>query len=183
MSSLILEINMSKLLLDDINTRILEELHQDGRKSSIEIAKAVGVSDATVRRRIDRLMASGIGKVQFAFDRMELGYNIEAIWSLRIDIDKVESAAKKLAQNSEVSYVGIVTGDFDLIVHAHFRTNDEVLAFIREKIGRTDGIAGIQTLYTMKVLKRSYSWMPIKDSLATMAPNGKERKKKKSVSP
>jgi Lrp/AsnC family transcriptional regulator for asnA, asnC and gidA len=172
---------MSRALLDAINQKILEELRQDGRRSSIEIAKAAGVSDATVRRRIAKLMNSGIGKIQFAFDRIELGYNIEVICSLRIDIDKIESAAMDLAQYSEISYVGIVTGDFDIILHAHFRTNDEVLAFIREKVARIEGIRGSQTLYTMKVVKRSYSWMPMEAPSVPTWPNGRRAREQRAT--
>jgi Lrp/AsnC family transcriptional regulator for asnA, asnC and gidA len=151
---------MGDIVLDDIDNKILNELRKDGRRSNIEIARSVGCTEGTVRRRLKRLLDSGVGKVVFAVNPPKLGYPVEVLISLSVDLDKVEAVANELALKEEVNYVGLITGDFDILVNAQLRDSDDVFNFIHHTLARIPGVKHTQTLYILKVIKRTYHWIP-----------------------
>ncbi len=112
-------------------------------------------------RRLKRLYDSGVAKIIVAVDRFKLGHHVDVLISLRVDMDKVESVAHELAKYSEISYVGLTTGEFDLLLHGHFTSNDDLLEFMEKRIGRLEGVRNSQILSVLKVIKRAYSWIPV----------------------
>jgi Lrp/AsnC family transcriptional regulator, regulator for asnA, asnC and gidA len=146
---------------DELDNKILEQLRQNGRRSNVDIAAAVGASEGTVRRRVDKLLRSGAVKIIAAVNPLRMGYRVEVFFCLRVQLDKLESIASELARYEEVNYVGLMTGSFDLLVHAHFASNEEVFDFIRERIASIAGVNEFQTLHVLNVIKRANRWIPI----------------------
>ena len=96
-------------LLDDVAKQIIEQLQEDGRRPYATICKAVGLSEAAVRQRVQRLLDSGVMQIVAVTDPLQLGFNRQAMIGLRTDGD-LEAVADRLAELDEVDYVVITAG-------------------------------------------------------------------------
>ena len=123
--------------LDDVDRRIIDQLQEEGRRPYTEIARAVGISEASVRQRVASLTDRGVIQIVAATSPIALGM-IQAFVSVRISGGGLEAAASEIAAIPEVDYVAICTGPADLLVGAVCRDNQhllEVTATIREIAG------------------------------------------------
>src|SRR6478672_667265 len=101
--------------LDDVSKAIIEQLQQDGRRSYAAIGKVVGLSEAAVRQRVQRLVDHGVMQVVAVTDPLKLGFSRQAMIGVRATGD-LESVSDALAAMEEVDYVVVVAGSFDLLV-------------------------------------------------------------------
>ena len=79
--------------MNDTDTRILQHLMEDGRKSNVEIAKAIGVSEETVRRRRAGLQRDGVYEIMAVPDYRKLGYGVEMLLVIEADLAGLYLAA------------------------------------------------------------------------------------------
>src|SRR5215210_8699264 len=101
-------------LLDDVGKAIVEQLQLDGRRSYATIARAVGLSEAAVRQRVARLQEAGVIQIVAVTDPLQLGFRRQAMVGVRADGDVV-ALAEALGAMSEVDYVVITAGSFDVL--------------------------------------------------------------------
>ena len=153
----------SKNELNELETRIIELLREDGRRSNIDVAKQLGVTETTVRKRIRRLISSDAMRVVAIANPYRIGYQIDTLIGIHTEPDKMMAVSSQLAQMEEVRYVGVTTGTYDLVIAALFRSNDELLQFVTTKLGRVDGVRSTQTSHVLRVLKRTYDWVMRED--------------------
>ena len=97
------------VVLDDISKRIIEQLQQDGRRSYAAIGKAVGLSEAAVRQRVQRLIDGGVMQIVAVTDPMPLGFRRQTMIAIKCDGD-LEEVADQLADIDEIDYVVITAG-------------------------------------------------------------------------
>src|SRR3954451_19829925 len=102
-------------LLDDANRAIIEQLQTDGRRSYASIGKAVGLSEAAVRQRVQRLLDGGVMQIVAVTDPLQVGFSRQAMVGIRVD-GSLSQVADQLADMTEVDYVVITAGSFDLLV-------------------------------------------------------------------
>src|SRR5947208_7587094 len=102
-------------MLDDIDKAIVRELQVDGRLPYAKLGPAVGLSQAAVRQRVQRLIESGVMQVVAVTDPLTLGFPLQAMIGVEVDGD-LRAVAKKLADESAVSYAVITSGRFDLLL-------------------------------------------------------------------
>ena len=100
--------------LDEISKRIIEQLQEDGRRPYAAIGKAVGLSEAAVRQRVQRLLESGVMQIVAVTDPLQVGFHRQAMIGVRVEGD-MTTVADRLAELSEVSYVVVTAGSFDLL--------------------------------------------------------------------
>ncbi|MGH3361180.1 MAG: Lrp/AsnC family transcriptional regulator, partial [Nocardioides sp.] len=103
--------------LDDVSKAIIEQLQQDGRRSYAAIGKVVGLSEAAVRQRVQRLVEGGVMQVVAVTDPLELGFARQAMIGIRVQ-GPLEPVADALAALSEVDYVVVTAGSYDLLAEA-----------------------------------------------------------------
>src|SRR5947208_11553279 len=103
------------VLLDTTNKAIIEQLQADGRRAYATIAKAVGLSEAAVRQRVNRLLDSGVMQVVAVTDPLTLGFKRQAMVGIRTEGD-IRAVADKLVELSEIDYVVLTAGSFDILV-------------------------------------------------------------------
>src|SRR5437588_12403016 len=101
--------------LDDVSKAIIEQLQQDGRRSYAGIGKAVGLSEAAVRQRVQRMVDAGVMQIVAVTDPMQLGFARQAMIGIRCTGDTTK-VAEKLAAHESVHYVVPTAGSFDAIV-------------------------------------------------------------------
>ncbi len=143
--------------LDDVSKAIIEQLQQDGRRSYAAIGKVVGLSEAAVRQRVQRLLDSGVMQVVAVTDPLELGFARQAMIGIRVS-GPLEEIAERLAALEEVDYVVITAGSFDLLVEAVCEGDDHLLDLISQKIRTIEGVVSTETFMYLQLAKQTYSW-------------------------
>ena len=143
--------------LDDVSKAIVEELQQDGRKSYAAIGKVVGLSEAAVRQRVQRLIDSGVMQVVAVTDPLELGFARQAMIGIKAT-GELEPIADKLAAMEEVDYVVIAAGSFDLLAEVVCESDEHLLELVSDRIRNIEGVAGTETFMYLKLVKQTYSW-------------------------
>ena len=142
--------------MDDLDRKIIELLQVNGRASNARIARDVGVSEGTVRRRLRRLVQDEIIRVVAVPDPDKMGYNTVALIGIQSDPDKIDDVAERLAELPEVQYVSLTTGSFDIFMWVALPNSEELGNFLRRKVGLTPGIRRTETFVNLAIRKKGY---------------------------
>jgi Lrp/AsnC family transcriptional regulator for asnA, asnC and gidA len=143
--------------LDEISKEIIELLQHDGRKPYSEIAKAVKLSEAAVRQRIQKLTESGVMQIVAVTDPMQLGFNRQAMIGIRCSGD-MTVLAEKLAAMPEVDYVVMTAGSFDILVEVVCENDQELIELLNSKIRKLPNVLSTETFVYLKLHKQFYNW-------------------------
>jgi Lrp/AsnC family transcriptional regulator for asnA, asnC and gidA len=143
--------------LDDVSKAIIEQLQQDGRRSYAAIGKVVGLSEAAVRQRVQRLIDGGVMQVVAVTDPLELGFARQAMVGVRVT-GPLEPVANALAALQEVDYVVITAGSFDILAEVVAESDEHLLELISGRIRTIEGVAGTETFMYLRLCKQTYSW-------------------------
>ena len=146
----------SHALLDDVAKHIIEQLQEDGRRPYATIGKAVGLSEAAVRQRVQRLLDAGVMQIVAVTDPLQLGFPRQAMIGLRTDGD-LERVADRLAEFEEIDYVVITAGSFDLLAEVVCR-NDAHLLEILQRLRAVEGVLSTEAFVYLKLRKQTYTW-------------------------
>ena len=144
--------------MDLTDRQIVNLLRQDGRRSNVEIARELGVSEGTVRKRIERLIESDTLRIVGLIDPSKAGFATRAQVLLKIDLAQVEEAGQVLGDMPEVMNLHWVTGEYDLIVDAVFESNKHLVSFLTERLGNVPGIDSSRTAHVLRTLKSAHEW-------------------------
>ena len=142
--------------MDELDTRIIELLQEDGRASNAGIARKVGVSEGTVRRRLRRLIQDEYIRVVALLDPARMGYASEALIGVQVDPDKIDQVAEDLTQLDEINWVAITTGTYDIFAWATLHSSEGLGLFLRTKVGIIPGVRRTETFVNLGVKKRGY---------------------------
>ena len=143
--------------VDDVGKRLIEELQHDGRRSYAALAKTVGLSEAAVRQRVQRMVDSGVMQVVAVTDPLQVGFHRQAMIGLRVEGDLVR-VADELAKVDEVDYVVITAGSFDILLELVCEDDDHLLRVLTERIRALPGVRDTETFVYLKLAKQTYSW-------------------------
>jgi Lrp/AsnC family transcriptional regulator for asnA, asnC and gidA len=143
--------------LDATSKQIIELLQQDGRKSFSEIGKSVGLSEAAVRQRVQKLSAQRVMQVVAVTDPIQLGFARSAMLGVKSSGDS-RKVADAIAELPEVSYVVLTTGSFDLLIEIICEDDDHLVKLVNGKIKCIAGIAAVETFVYLKLHKQQYNW-------------------------
>jgi len=143
--------------MDELDRKIIGILQQDGRASNAKIARQLGVSEGTIRRRLKRLIMDEAIQVRALPEPSKLGYTTEAIVALQVDPGKIEDVAAALAKAPEAMNVSITTGAFDLFAWVALPAPEDLHNFLLGTIGNIPGVRHSETFVTMSVKKRTFA--------------------------
>jgi Lrp/AsnC family transcriptional regulator, regulator for asnA, asnC and gidA len=146
----------SRTVLDEISKRIIEQLQQDGRRSYAAIGKAVGLSEAAVRQRVQRLTDNGVMQIVAVTDPMMLGFHRQTMIGIKCEGD-LERVADHLAGMDEIDYVVITSGSFDLLVEVVCEDDDQLLEIL-SRVRMVPTVTSTETFVYLKLRKQTYSW-------------------------
>ncbi len=143
--------------VDDTDRRIIAELQVDGRRPYTQIAPAVGLSEAAVRQRVQRLVDSGVMQIVAVTDPRVLGFGRQAMIGLRVEGD-VTKVADALAAMPEVEYVVITAGAIDVLAEVVVENDERLVELLNDKIRTLPGVRQTETTIYLRILKESYQW-------------------------
>ena len=144
-------------LLDPANRAIIEALQADGRTAYGTIAARVGLSEAAVRRRVQRLREAGVMQIVAVTDPLQLGFRRQAMVGVRVEGD-VRMVAEKLSELDEVDYVVMCAGSFDVLVEVVCEDDDALFHLLNDSIRSIPGVRGTESFVYLKLAKQTYSW-------------------------
>jgi Lrp/AsnC family transcriptional regulator, regulator for asnA, asnC and gidA len=147
----------AKVVLDEIDKRIIEQLQQDGRKPYTQIAPVVGLSEAAVRQRVQRLIDSGVMQIVGVTDPRMIGFGRQAMIGLSVEGD-TRTIADALAALDEVVYVVLTAGSLDLLVEVVVEDDERLLELLNNKIRSIDGVRDTETFMYLRIHKETYAW-------------------------
>jgi len=148
---------MAHAHLDEVSKAIIEQLQEDGRRPYAAIGKAVGLSEAAVRQRVQRLIESGVMQIVAVTDPMQVGFPRAAMLGVRCDGD-VEAAAEAMAAMSEVDYLVVTAGGYDILAEVVCEDDDHLLEVVNRRVRAIPGVRNTETFVYLKLRKQIYTW-------------------------
>ena len=142
--------------MDELDRKIIALLQIDGRESNAKIAREVGVSEGTVRRRLRRLVQEDVIKVIAVPNLEKLGYGTTALIGLQTGPGRSDAVGDAIAQMEESHYVAVTTGAYDVFVWAGLESAESLGDFLRTKIGKIEGVQRTETFVNLSIKKRTY---------------------------
>jgi Lrp/AsnC family transcriptional regulator for asnA, asnC and gidA len=148
----------SRDILDDVDKGIISILQKDGRTSNREVGRKLGVSEATVRNRISRLLSEDLIEIVAVPTPRAVGMTISAIIGVSVSLRAIEEVVTELVTKPEVRYVGLATGRYEVILESFFQDQEHLLEFITKDLGHMEGVTRVETSLILRVAKFSYEW-------------------------
>jgi Lrp/AsnC family transcriptional regulator for asnA, asnC and gidA len=143
--------------LDSINKQIIEHLQRDGRMSYATLAKTIGLSEAAVRQRVQRLLDHGLMQIVAVTDPLTLGFARQAMVGVKV-LGDMRRVADEIAAIPEVDYVVICAGGYDMLVELVCTDDEHLLELLNDKIRAIEGVSATETFMYLKLAKQTYAW-------------------------
>ena len=143
--------------LDDIAKQIIELLQTDGRMPYAAIAKQVGLSEAAVRHRVQRLVDAGVMQIVAVTDPMQMGFARQAMIGLTVS-GRVRQVAAALEELDALDYIVVTTGRFDILAEVVAASDDELLDVVSEQVASIEGVTTTETFVYLRLQKQTYAW-------------------------
>ena len=144
--------------LDKVDCQMIHLLQKDGRMPNKSMAQELGVSEFTVRRRMKRLLDSGLIKIVAVANPIDLGFEIAGNLKIKIDLKKADPVLKKLKKIDALIWVALTTGGTDVDVDFVTRSLKEFHELIFKKISKIDGVISTETSLMVDLVKDEYAW-------------------------
>jgi Lrp/AsnC family transcriptional regulator, regulator for asnA, asnC and gidA len=143
--------------LDEVSKAIIEQLQQDGRRSYAAIGKQVGLSEAAVRQRVQRLVDGGVMQVVAVTDPLELGFARQAMVGIKVT-GPIDTVAEQLAKIDEVDYVVVTAGSYDILIELVAESDEHLLALVSDRVRSIEGVSATETFMYLRLQKQTYAW-------------------------
>lgn len=142
--------------LDEVSRAIIAQLQEDGRRAYATIGKAVGLSEAAVRQRVQKLLEAGVMQIVAVTDPLQMGFAREALIGVVTD-GGITDVGTLLADDADIDYVVVTAGTFDLICEAVAVDDDHLLEIIT-RVRAIPGVVRTETFMYLKLMKQTYDW-------------------------
>ena len=148
---------MPEFVVDHHDEQIIAELQADGRKPYTQLAKTIGLSEAAIRQRVQRLTDAGVMQIVAVTDPMSLGYHRAAMVGIKVQGD-IREVAQQLSAFDEVVYVVLTAGTVDLLAEVVVSDDEALLELLNDRIRRIPGVVGTETSIYLTLYKQTYQW-------------------------
>lgn len=148
----------AELPVDDLDIRIIGALQLDGRKPVAEIARELRVPKSTVQRRLDALIRDRVIMIAAYADSARLGLGIHVHLNLRVELAHYQKIIDAVSRLTEVRWLAVTTGPYDLVAEAYFASPTHLHEFIRDRLATIPGVTGVETSVILAVEKLTFHW-------------------------
>jgi Lrp/AsnC family transcriptional regulator, regulator for asnA, asnC and gidA len=142
--------------VDEIDRQIIEQLQRDGRMPYTKLGVQVGLSEAAVRQRVQRLTDAGMVQIVAVSNPMVLGRRRIAMIGVRTEGDTV-IIAERISAISDTEYVVITAGSFDIMVEV-VAADEAALLHITNQIRHVVGVRSTESFILLKIAKQTFNW-------------------------
>ena len=142
--------------MNELDRKLITILQRNGRASNAHIARSVGISEGTVRRRLRRLIDDHVICVVAIPDLQRVGLYTVALVGLQVVLDRIDKVTDELAQMKEITYVAVTTGAFDVFLWVAVPSAEDLGVFLREKVGAVSGVRRAETFVNLAIKKYTY---------------------------
>jgi Lrp/AsnC family transcriptional regulator for asnA, asnC and gidA len=143
--------------LDAVSKKIIEQLQEDGRRPYAAIGAAVGLSEAAVRQRVQRLVRAGVVQIVAVTDPLRVGFTRQAMIGIRVD-GPLDPVLQTLRDLDEVAYLVITAGSFDVLAEVICEDDQHLLYLLNEHIRPIQGVRSTETFVYLELSKQTYTW-------------------------
>lgn len=143
---------------DKLDWEIVRLLQDDGRMTNTEIAGRAGSTEPTVRRRVKRMLDSGLVKIVAVVTPFDLGYRVVSLLGMQVDQSRISSIANALRSIPEVRFAGVTAGSYDIVAEVWFQGTDELVSFISDRLKEIPGVHRVESIQVLKLIKYAYDW-------------------------
>ena len=147
-----------KKALDSVDCQMIQLLQKDGRISNTDIAKNIGISEATVRTRLNRLIEEEYIQIVAVSNPIKLGFDIVGNIRIHVEIKKMDKIIRELKKLKPLWFIVQTTGGTGIDTEFVVKSLDELNKLIFENINKIDGIIKTETSLFLKYIKRQYDW-------------------------
>jgi Lrp/AsnC family transcriptional regulator for asnA, asnC and gidA len=144
--------------VSDLDKRIIEHLQEDGRRPFTQVAADLGVSEAAVRARTNRLIDRGILQIVGVTDPLKLGFQQMAMIGVRVEAARLIEVAEEIAAFPETDYVVVTAGSYDILVECVAEDNEALLVFLSDRLRKIPGVRETETFVYLRLMKQTYQW-------------------------
>jgi len=163
--------------MDELDTKVVTLLQSNGRMANTEIARKLGVAEATVRKRIARLVNDNVIQFGAWADPLKVGYQSYTYIELQVELSQLERVAERVAALPEIFFLGVCTGTFDIFAAAVFRSNDHLYEFLSGRLTKVPGIQRVCTSNLIRIVKREYTFPALFVARSSNSSRGRRRTK------
>ncbi len=150
--------------MDAADLKIVASIKSEGRKSYADVARETGLTEATVRRRLRQLVDDGIIAIVVVPDPVKIGLPVHVLFRLQVELERLEGVTQQLADIPNVRWVGIVTGDHNVILEAFFASTAQMSRLITGTLAKITGITQLEALAVVELVSRTYNWEAMGES-------------------
>ncbi len=133
-------------------------LQRDGRMSFVDMAKEIGVTEGTIRRKFNRLVSEGVLHIAAVTDPFKVGFQAPVVIGLKVDPARLDQVIRDLCALPQIRSVVACTGEFDLMAEGYFAGNPELSAFLLNELSAIQGIREIRTSLVLRMFKQTFAW-------------------------
>lgn len=149
--------NGAREFVDETSRAIIEQLQADGRRPYATIGKAVGLSEAAVRQRVQKLVDAGVMQIVAVTDPSQLGFARQAMIGVSVTGD-VEAVAEELSKVDEVDYLVITAGSFDILAEVVVEDDEHLLQLLSRRFRAIPGVTRTESFLYLRLAKQTYNW-------------------------
>ena len=144
--------------LDRVDCRLISLLQLDGRMPNKALARELGISEFTVRRRLTRLLENDVIKIVAVANPIDLGFKIAGNLKIKMDMKKTTGVLEQLKKIDAVVWVALTTGGTDIDVDFVTRSLEEFKELVFTNISNIDGVVSIETSLMVDLVKDKHDW-------------------------
>ncbi|WNC15521.1 Lrp/AsnC family transcriptional regulator [Brevibacillus brevis] len=145
--------------LDDIDYGIVRALQENARVPFTQIAKELGVTEKTIRMRVQQMQDEGVLSLVGIVNPVKAGLNVQAFVQIAVEADKLDDVVAVLNGIVEVRLVVLTSGDYQLITQILVRNYEELSQFLMKTLNKIPGITRVNVINELKILKSKYKFV------------------------
>lgn len=146
------------MTLDELDRSILQLLHSDGRIPYSVIARKLESNEATVRKRIERLLRNGVVEIVGVSNPYRLGLETHVLIGMEVELSLLDDVAEQLGAMEEFSYVACASGQYDVVAVGVFESDADLYRFLSQKLALIEGIRKTHTSHLLKLMRRTFNY-------------------------
>ncbi|MGE5702867.1 MAG: Lrp/AsnC family transcriptional regulator [Clostridia bacterium] len=145
--------------LDDMDYGIVRALQENARLPFTQIAKELGVTEKTIRMRVQQMQDEGVLSLVGIVNPVKAGLNVQSFVQIAVEAQRLDEVVASLNEIVEVRLIVLTSGDYQLITQILVRNYEELSQFLMNKLNKIPGVLRVNVINELKILKSKYKFV------------------------